>query len=138
MEQPRRPAARARAEAGELMDEARDDVLASAAFPHGHSPRIASPIEQRGGGIKRGSGVAGVCPTTKAVVRLVGMLMLEQNDAWAVSRRDTTLEGLVAFSDAPKAGLSAVAARPSRTYRASTLLHRQPGRERFLSDLASP
>jgi hypothetical protein len=45
-----------------------------------------------------------------AVVRLVGALMLEQNDEWAVSRRYMSLESLASLSDDPVLRLSAVAA----------------------------
>ena len=94
------------------MDAARDDVLAYMAFPREHWPQIAStnPIERLNGEIKRRTDVVGIFPNAKAVIRLVGALMLEQNDEWAVSRRYMTLEGLAAFSDDPQVRLPAVAA----------------------------
>jgi transposase-like protein len=93
-----------------LMDEARDDVLAYTAFPREHWPQIAStnPIERLNAEIKRRSDVVGIFPNAEAVVRLVGALMLEQNDEWAVSRRYMSLEGLATFSDAPHIGMTAV------------------------------
>jgi len=95
-----------------LMDEAREDVLAYMAFPREHWPQIAStnPLERLNGEIKRRSDVIGIFPNDRAVVRLVGALMLEQNDEWAVSRRYMSLESLVALSDDPVLRLSAVAA----------------------------
>ena len=60
--------------------------------------------------IKRRTDVVGIFPNTAAIVRLVGALMLEQNDEWAVGRRYMTLEGLAAFSDPPQIRLPAVAA----------------------------
>jgi hypothetical protein len=71
------------------MDEARDDVLAYTAFPKEHWPQIGStnPLERLNGEIKRRSNVVGIFPNDRAVVRLVGALMLEQNDEWTVSRR---------------------------------------------------
>ncbi len=60
--------------------------------------------------VKRRSDVVGVFPNDKAVVRLVGALMLEQNDEWAVCRRHGTLEGLRPVSDYPLIKLPSVAA----------------------------
>jgi putative transposase len=96
----------------ELMDGACEDVLADMAFPREHWPQIAStnPLERLNGKIKRRSDVIGIFPNTRAVVRLVGALMLEQNDEWAVSRRYMSLESLGTLSDDPVPRLSAVAA----------------------------
>ena len=93
-------------------DEAREDVLAYTAFPREHRPQIAStdPLERLNGGIKRHSDVVGIFPNAAAVVRLVGALMLEQNDEWAVSRRYLSLESLAVLSDAPRVSLPGVAA----------------------------
>jgi putative transposase len=96
----------------ELMDGAREDVLAYMTFPREHWPQIAStnPLERLNGEIKRRSDVIGIFPNDRAVVRLVGALMLEQNDEWAVSRRYMSLESLAALSDDPVLRLPAVAA----------------------------
>ena len=96
----------------ELMDEAREDVLAYTAFPKEHWPQIAStnPLERLNGEIKRRCEVVGIFPCNRAVVRLVGALMLEQSDEWAVSRRYMSLESLAALSDAPCVRLPGVAA----------------------------
>lgn len=95
-----------------MMDASRDDVLAYMDFPREHWAQIAStnPIERLNGEIKRRSDVVGIFPNDKAVVRLVGALMLEQNDEWAVCRRYMTLEGLKPVSDDPLIKLPAVAA----------------------------
>jgi putative transposase len=53
---------------------------------------------------------SGSLPNDAAVVRLVGALMLETNDEWAVSRRYMTLETLGAISDTPLIRLPALAA----------------------------
>jgi putative transposase len=96
----------------ELMDEVREDVLAYMTFPREHWPQIAStnPLERLNGEIKRRADVIGIFPNDRAVVRLVGALMLEQNDEWAVSRRYMSLESLASLSDDPLLRLSAVAA----------------------------
>jgi transposase-like protein len=96
----------------ELMDSARDDVLAYMTFPREHWPQIAStnPLERLNGEIKRRADVIGIFPNDRSVVRLVGALMLEQCDEWAVTRRYMSLESLAALSDDPVRRLSAVAA----------------------------
>ena len=95
----------------ELMDASRDDVLVYMSFPREHWPQIAStnPLERLNGEVKRRSDVVGIFPNDKAVVRLVGALMLEQNDEWAVSRRYMSLESLSTLSDDPVLRLPAVA-----------------------------
>ena len=94
------------------MDCAREDVLAYMTFPREHWPQIAStnPLERLNGEIKRRADVVGIFPNDRADVRLVGALMLEQNDEWAVSRRYMSLESLAVLSDDPILRLSAVSA----------------------------
>ena len=60
--------------------------------------------------IKRRTEVVGIFPNSDAIVRLIGALLLEQNDEWAVSRRYMSLESLAVLSDAPLVKLPGVAA----------------------------
>src|SRR5262245_63518347 len=73
---------------GALMDEAENDVLAHLAFPKEHWPQLHStnPLERLNGEIKRRTDVVAIFPNEAAIVRLVGAMLLEQNDEWAASR----------------------------------------------------
>jgi putative transposase len=84
-----------------LMDEAEDDVLAHMGFPKEHWQQLHStnPLERLNGEIKRRTDVVAIFPNEDAIVRLVGALLLEQNDEWAVSRRYMSLETLDGLSD---------------------------------------
>jgi hypothetical protein len=61
---------------------------------------VTNPIERLNGEIKRRTEVVGIFPNDDAIVRLVGALLLEQNDEWAVQRsRYMTLETIATMSD---------------------------------------
>jgi putative transposase len=95
-----------------IMDEAENDVLAYMTFPKEHRVKLHSinPIERLNGEIKRRTEVVGIFPNDGAIVRLVGALLLEQNDEWAVQRaRYMTLETIGQMSDDPLISLPAVA-----------------------------
>ena len=96
----------------DMMAGSREDVLAYMTFPKEHWAQIAStnPLERVNKEIKRRADVIGIFPNDAAVVRLVGALMLEQNDEWAVSRRYMTLETLGSVSHNPIVSLPALAA----------------------------
>jgi transposase-like protein len=96
-----------------LMDEAEADVLAYMNFPVQHRVKLHStnPLERLNGEIKRRSEVVGIFPNENAVVRLIGALLLEQNDEWAVQRaRYMTLETIAPLGDNPPVSLPALAA----------------------------
>ncbi len=97
---------------GELMDEAEDDCLAHMAFHKDHWPQLHStnPLERLNGEIKRRTDVVAIFPNEGAIVRLVGAMLLEQNDEWAVQRRYMSLETLEPMSDDPQAKPRRIAA----------------------------
>src|SRR5277367_4026321 len=96
-----------------LLDEAEADVLAYMGFPAQHRAKIHStnPLERLNGEIKRRADVVGIFSNEAAVVRLIGALLLEQNDEWAVQRsRYMTLETIAPLSDDPAVSLPPMAA----------------------------
>jgi putative transposase len=94
-----------------FMDKAEDDALAYMGFPAEHWSKIHSTngLERLNGEIKRRTEVVGIFPNDGAIVRLVGAILLEQNDEWAVQRaRYMTLETMAALSDDAIVGLPAM------------------------------
>ncbi len=96
---------------GTLMDDAEHDVLAFMAFPKAHWPQIYStnPLERLNAEIRRRTNVVGIFPNDAAITRLVGAMMLEQNDEWSLNRRYKQREGLQSLCDTALTRLSAVA-----------------------------
>jgi putative transposase len=95
-----------------LMDEAETDVLAYMTFPVQHRAKLHStnPLERVIGEIKRRTEVVGIFPNEDAIRRLVGAILLEQNDEWVVQRaRYMTLETIAPLSDDPIVSLPALA-----------------------------
>jgi putative transposase len=88
-----------------LLEDAEADLLAFYAFPAEHWPKLRStnPLERVNREIGRRSDVVGIFPNDAALLRLAGMLLIEQNDEWLVGRRylSETSMALVIGTDHP-------------------------------------
>ncbi len=72
-----------------LMDDSEHDVLAHMTFPAQHRVKLHStnPIERLNKEVKRRADVVGIFPSESSIVRLIGAVLLEQNDEWPLQHR---------------------------------------------------
>ena len=75
-----------------LMDESEHDVLAYMTFPAQHRAKLHStnPLERLNKEVKRRADVVGIFPNEASITRLIGAVLLEQNDEWLLQHRMAT------------------------------------------------
>jgi len=95
-----------------MMDAAEHEVLTFMDFPREHRVKIHSTnvLERLNGEIKRRADVVGIFPNEAAIRRLVGALLMEQNDEYAIQKRYISLESLAQLSENPAIRLPAAPA----------------------------
>ncbi len=95
-----------------MMDDAEHEVLTFMDFPKEHRVKIHSTnvLERLNGEIKRRADVVGIFPNEASIRRLVGALLMEQNDEYAIQKRYMSLESLATMSENPPIRLPAAPA----------------------------
>jgi transposase-like protein len=94
----------------ELLTEAEADLLVHFTFPEAHRRQIRStnPLERLNKELKRRTAVVGIFPTRASVLRLVGMVLAEQDDEWQDGRRYFSPESMALIDALPQEEVSAL------------------------------
>jgi putative transposase len=79
-----------------MLEDAEADILAFYAFPSSHWRKLRStnPLERFNKEIGRRTDVVGIFPDNGSLIRLAGMLCIEQNDEWLVGRGYLSAESI--------------------------------------------
>jgi putative transposase len=79
-----------------FMDSSEHDVLASMSFPAQHRTKLHSTntLERRNKEVKRRADVVGIFPGEPSIIRLIGAVLLEQNDEGQTQNRYMQVEAM--------------------------------------------
>src|SRR6476659_4056423 len=79
-----------------FIDDSEADVLSYLDFPEQHRTKLHStnPLERLNKEVKRRADVVGIFPNEPSIIRLIGAMLLEQNDEWQLQHRYMQLEAM--------------------------------------------
>ena len=85
-----------------FIDDSEADVLSYMSFPEQHRSKLHStnPLERLNKEVKRRADVVGIFPNEAAIVRLIGAVLLEQNDEWQLQHRYMQIEAMAEITAA--------------------------------------
>src|SRR5436309_188193 len=88
-----------------FIDDSETDVLSHLDFPEQHRAKVHStnPLERLNKEVKRRADVVGIFPNEASIVRLIGAVLLEQNDEWQLQHRYMQVEAMAELITAPEA-----------------------------------